>query len=37
LKFIPQIDLAESRLYLVIDVLLEEGDGSLGSFSRMGA
>ncbi len=37
LKFFLEIDLAESHLYLVFDVLLEEGDGVLGSFSRMGA
>jgi hypothetical protein len=37
LKVVPQIDLAEAHFYLVIDVLLKEGNGVLGSCSWVGA
>jgi hypothetical protein len=37
LKIIPPIDLAETPLDLIFDVFCKEGNGVLGSCSRMGA
>ena len=37
LKFIPPIDIAETPLDFIFNVFCEEGNGVLGSCSRMGA